>query len=217
MAAAQDEDWSVQKNPFDKRIVDRWKGILLRDPWDAARCASSRPLPPLFHRRQLIGEMEPSSWSRAVIRGHLYRLRPDVDQALAAYAKALELGPPPPRRSGSARFAPSCGSRRGTPPPRARSTPTRSPAARRCRTEGVAPRPGRPGARRRRLRRRGGHFREYIDLDPKDVTARLDYGRRAGQARARRRRPSRVRGGGEAPVPPTPSAGSRWWSGGRRR
>jgi cellulose synthase operon protein C len=36
VARAQDDDWGVKRNPFDRRVVDKWKRVLERDPEDAA-------------------------------------------------------------------------------------------------------------------------------------------------------------------------------------
>src|SRR5262249_18831624 len=32
--AQADDDWGVKRNPFDKRVVDRWKAVVERDPND---------------------------------------------------------------------------------------------------------------------------------------------------------------------------------------
>ncbi len=175
--AQEADDWAVTKNPFDKRVVDRWKGILLKDPWDAG---ALKKLVDLYKRYssvdKLIHETEPTSWNRAVILGHLYRLRPDVDKALSAYAQALTLSPPPAKAVRIHAARADMLKQKGDPA-----------AARKEYADALAAGPAQ--AEKRALLRAladlelddgnigaaAARFKEYIELDPRDVTARVDY------------------------------------------
>jgi tetratricopeptide (TPR) repeat protein len=175
--AQKDDDWSVQKNPFDRRVVDRWKAIVLKDPWDAG---ALKKLTDLYRRYstadKLIAELEPTTWNRAVVLGHLYRMRPDVDKALAAYAQALALSPPPGKAARIHVARADLYKAKGN-----------AAAAHKEYADALAAGPA-PADRRTLLRAladlelddgniaaAAAHFKEYIDLDPKDVTARVDY------------------------------------------
>ncbi len=98
-AVAQD-DWGVKRNPFDRRVVERWKAAAEKNPGDTA---AVKKLWSLYRRHssteKLIGEYEakvekhPDRPRLALLLGHLYRMRPDADKALAAYERAAAAAP----------------------------------------------------------------------------------------------------------------------------
>jgi tetratricopeptide (TPR) repeat protein len=97
-ALAQD-DWSVKRDPFDKRIIARYKGILAKNPNDGS---ALRKLIALYRRHRsldkLIGEYESAAakkntFARAMVLGHLYLERGDETAALEQYETAAKLEP----------------------------------------------------------------------------------------------------------------------------
>ena len=101
--AQPDDDWVVKRDPFDKRVVARYKAILAKRPGDAA---ALRKLVSLYKRyrtvAKLIGEYErtlakkPTSFSATIILGHLYLDQGKSDKALDYYEKAALLRPDSP-------------------------------------------------------------------------------------------------------------------------
>ncbi len=102
-AAAQADDWDVKKNPFSKEIINKWKGILEKNPSDSA---ALRKLVDLYTRYskvdKLIGEYEaalakkPDSYALNMILGHLHRNRSQVKEAVAYYEAAAKIDPNDP-------------------------------------------------------------------------------------------------------------------------
>jgi tetratricopeptide (TPR) repeat protein len=180
-AAAQSDDWSVKRNPFDRRVIARWKAVVEKDPGDAA---ALRRLWNLYARHsttdKLIAEYEarlekqPDRPKLAILVGNLYRLRPDADRALEAYRKAAELAPddPEPRLLAADILRQK----------------QRKPEAAAAYEEALAVTRS-PSEKKKVLRALADlaldtddveaaqrHFRTYIELDPNDVGARLDLG-----------------------------------------
>ncbi len=101
-ASAQD-DWEVKRDPFDKRIVARYKGILRKNPGD--RDALNK-LSQLYKRYRsinlLIAEYEkaleaaPTDFSTLVILGNLMTAENQPDRALAYFEKGAAEKPDDP-------------------------------------------------------------------------------------------------------------------------
>src|SRR5687768_1859082 len=94
-ARAQDDDWSVKRNPFDPRVIGRYKAILEKDPNDAvalkkliglySRHSSLEKLVAEYEKKR---EKDPQKFAYPLILGHIHRHRADVDRALEEYGKA---------------------------------------------------------------------------------------------------------------------------------
>ncbi len=94
-AAAQGDDWSVERDPFDKAVVGKLKGILARNPSDADALAR---LLTMYRRyrtvAQLRGEYEAllakkaDDWATLVVLGRIARGQGDDDAALALFERA---------------------------------------------------------------------------------------------------------------------------------
>jgi tetratricopeptide (TPR) repeat protein/HEAT repeat protein len=101
-ARAQD-DWSVQKNPFDARVVQRYKALLEKNPDDEAVL---RKLMELYGRysttSKLVLEYQakrqkaPDHAAYALILGHLHLRGGRLDEALSSYEAAAQLQPQNP-------------------------------------------------------------------------------------------------------------------------
>ncbi|MCA9668824.1 MAG: HEAT repeat domain-containing protein [Myxococcales bacterium] len=93
-------DWSVQRNPFDQRIVGRYKALLKRRPNDGYALAR---LLKLYRRHSSIGALikeyrvkarkAPGSFAYQVILGHLYRITGNLARATQHYERAGKLRP----------------------------------------------------------------------------------------------------------------------------
>jgi tetratricopeptide (TPR) repeat protein len=99
VARAQD-DWDVKRDPFDKRVVGKYKAILARNPGDKSALDKLRGLY-RKHRSvaQLISEYKkelakrPDDFAVLVVLGHLYLGQSERDEALAHYEKAAAKRP----------------------------------------------------------------------------------------------------------------------------
>lgn len=179
VSAAPDDDWSVKRDPFDRRVVERWKAAAERDPGDDA---AVRKLWGLYRSYsttdKLIAELEAKATANPgraklwLLLGHLYKLRPDADKALAAYERASAAVPNDPepllrvaelhRQKGHAAEASAAYERAltGVRAPRERRPILRALADMALDADDVA------AAQR--------HFEAMIALDPGDADARLD-------------------------------------------
>lgn len=93
-------DWQVQRDPFDRRVVARYKQILARNPSDRG---ALRKLMGLYRRYrsldQLTGEYErtlagnPDDFAAIMVLGHIALERGAQDQALSYYERAARLRP----------------------------------------------------------------------------------------------------------------------------
>ena len=102
LAHAQD-DWSVQRDPFDPRLIARYKGLLERTPDDQA---ALKKLISLYRRHASVGKLiaeyqarrakEPDKAVLALLLGHIHRIEGDPTAALAAYDDAARLAPNDP-------------------------------------------------------------------------------------------------------------------------
>jgi HEAT repeat protein/tetratricopeptide (TPR) repeat protein len=178
---AQDDDWEVKQNPFDPRIVNRYKALLEKNPNDAQ---ALKRLIGLYSKYstldKLIAEYEakhakkPDSFAFAMILGHLHRHRQEVEKALGYYEKAAKIKP----EDGSvnialaelyrqaqkiddsiAAYEKALAKAKGV---KEKKAILRVLADLSLQKKDIA------GARR--------YYAKYIELDPKDVRARMDLG-----------------------------------------
>ena len=99
-ARAQDDDWAVERDPFDPRVVGRYKRLLETNPADAQ---ALRRLVALYAKHatleRLVGEYEavqkksPGAFAPLVILGHLARHRGDASAAVGWYEQAARARP----------------------------------------------------------------------------------------------------------------------------
>jgi tetratricopeptide (TPR) repeat protein len=101
--SARGDDWSVRRDPFDKRIVGRYKALLERRPNDGYALAK---LVKLYSRYRTLGALikeyqnkarrNPKRFSYQVIVGNLYRRSGQREKAIVYYQKAAALRPKSP-------------------------------------------------------------------------------------------------------------------------
>ena len=99
---AQD-DWTVRRDPFDRKVIARYKRILKRNPADQS---ALRKLLRLYKRHRSVDllvreykralDRTPGDFSTAVVLGHLHMNRGDRDRALHYYERASSLRPNSP-------------------------------------------------------------------------------------------------------------------------
>ncbi len=96
IASAQAGDWGVQRDPFDKSTIARYKAILARNPHDASALAKVlelyrryRTVDLLKEEYQKLLDKTADDWSALVISGHLYRKTGDDPRALDFWSKAV--------------------------------------------------------------------------------------------------------------------------------
>ncbi len=97
------DDWTVKRDPFDRKVIARYKAILDRNPGDTR---ALRKLVTLYKRYRtldkLVGEYRaafakhPDRFSTALVLGHLALEQNDADSALSYYEKAAALRPDSP-------------------------------------------------------------------------------------------------------------------------
>ena len=99
-AAQPDDDWGVKRDPFDKSVVARYKGILARDPHDGTALAR---LLDMYRRYrtvdQLVGEYEkalakkPDDHAVLVVLGRLDKAGGEQARALTRFEAAAKTKP----------------------------------------------------------------------------------------------------------------------------
>ncbi|MBP6631904.1 MAG: HEAT repeat domain-containing protein [Kofleriaceae bacterium] len=99
-AYAQGDDWEVKRDPFDKAVIARWKGILARSPNDAGALAK---LLELYRRYRtvdlLVSEYDkvlaskPGDYATLVVLARLARARGDDATALTRFEEAARARP----------------------------------------------------------------------------------------------------------------------------
>lgn len=183
IAHAQD-DWGVKRDPFDRKIIARYKGILERNPNDAN---ALRKLVQLYRKHRSIAlltreyqarvDRRPDDFSALVVLGHLSVQTGDTDQAQVYYQRAADVKP------GSAAVEHALGDlyRTAGKLAEARQAYERALAA--------LPRSKQAKDRKTLLRaladmaldagevdRARAYYEQYFALDPGDVQARLELG-----------------------------------------
>jgi tetratricopeptide (TPR) repeat protein len=97
-ALAQNDDWSVERDPFDKAVVAKLKGILARNPNDADALARLLTLYRRFRTVALLREeldavlaRKPEDWATLVVLGRIARGQGDDTTALALFERASKV------------------------------------------------------------------------------------------------------------------------------
>ena len=95
MAAAQGDDWGVTRDPFDKKVVAKLKGILARNPSDADALAK---LLTMYRRYRTVAQLrdeyeavlakKPDDWASLVVLGRIARGQGDDVTALGLFERA---------------------------------------------------------------------------------------------------------------------------------
>ncbi len=94
-APARADDWSVQRDPFDRAVIGRYKAILARSPHDAGALAQMTSLYRRFRSvEKLVGEYRaaPETWQSLVVLGLLEQKLGDGAAARAHVERAVALG-----------------------------------------------------------------------------------------------------------------------------
>jgi tetratricopeptide (TPR) repeat protein len=97
---AQPDDWQVRRDPFDKSVVARYKGILNRQPHDAGALAKLlelyrryRTVDLLISEYQATLTKKPNDWAALVVLARIHRTTGDEAAALALMQRAMEANP----------------------------------------------------------------------------------------------------------------------------
>src|SRR5262245_43903834 len=96
-AAQPDDDWKIKRDPFDKTVIARYKGILAANPHDAGALAK---LLEMYRRYRTVDQLkeeyqkqldrQPSDWATLVVLGRLYRSTGDDPRALELLDRAAQ-------------------------------------------------------------------------------------------------------------------------------
>jgi tetratricopeptide (TPR) repeat protein len=88
-------DWGVQRDPFDKAVIGRYKAILARDPHDPSALAKLLELYRRYRTVDLLKEeyqkqldKKADEWSALVVMGRLHHATGDDPRALDLFSKA---------------------------------------------------------------------------------------------------------------------------------
>ena len=183
-AAQPDDDWDVRRDPFDKAVVAKLKGILARSPNDADALAKLLGLYRRYRTVQLLRDeyeaalvKKPGDWATLVVLARLARTSGDDAAALGFFEKAaaakddpavaLELGTLY-RAAGKATEA-----RAALDKALAGSKPVKMKALRALADLALTAKDI-DGAK--------GYFEQYIALDPGNAQLRLELGDALAQA-----------------------------------
>ena len=181
VAFAQDDDWSVKQNPFDPRIVNRYKALIEKNPNDAA---ALKKLVGLYAKYSTLDKLvaeyegklakEPGNFAFAMILGHLARQRNDTTRAVAYYEKAAAARPD----DASVNLALAELYRQIGKPLDAMGAYEKALAQSRDKAD------KKPILRaladlaldQKQIEKARAYYKQYLDLDPRDVTARIELG-----------------------------------------
>lgn len=93
-------DWGAKRDPFDRKIIARYKGILKRNPGDKS---ARRKLVQLYKRYRSVGLLireyektvaaRPNDYAAHVVLGHLQLSKGNSDGALQHFQKAVAIKP----------------------------------------------------------------------------------------------------------------------------
>lgn len=96
-AHGQPDDWEVRRDPFDKRVVARYKGLLARQPHDAGALAKLLELYRRYRTIDLLrGEYEaaigkkPDDWAALVVLAKIEKTRGEDAAARALLERAVK-------------------------------------------------------------------------------------------------------------------------------
>ncbi|MEO8704048.1 MAG: HEAT repeat domain-containing protein [Kofleriaceae bacterium] len=95
VASAGPDDWGVQRDPFDQKVIATYKGLLVRNPHDAGALAKLLEMYRRYRTVDLLKEeygkilvKTPDDWATLVVLGHLHRKTGDDPRALDLYNRA---------------------------------------------------------------------------------------------------------------------------------
>jgi cellulose synthase operon protein C len=98
VAHAQGDDWEVTRDPFDKAVVGKLKGILARNPSDADALAK---LLTMYRRYRTVAQLrdeyeavlakKPEDWPSLVVLGRIARGQGDDTTALGLFERAAKV------------------------------------------------------------------------------------------------------------------------------
>src|SRR5690606_33713415 len=101
---ARAQDWDVKRDPFDRKVVARYKRLLAKNPGDRGALNKLRSL---YRRHRSVGLLiqeyekelakRPRDFSVLVVLGHLQLAEGKQAEALAFYEKAAAIRPDDPR------------------------------------------------------------------------------------------------------------------------
>ena len=96
IASAQPADWGVQRDPFDKTVIARYKAILAKNPHDAGALAKVLEMYRRYRTVDLLKDeygkvldKKPDDWSALVVMGRLMHATGDDARARDLWAKAV--------------------------------------------------------------------------------------------------------------------------------
>ncbi len=173
-ARAQD-DWDVKRDPFDKRLVGRYKAMLKKNPHDAD---ALRKLVTLYKKYRTLNQLkteltEPRDYGANFVLARIHEWQEEYDKAVAFYEHAEQLNPK--EALVPATLAPLY--RRTGDDEKARAAYERALSLSRDKSEQkqflkallamAADKNDVPAVE--------GYIKKYVAIDPKDVQARLDF------------------------------------------
>jgi tetratricopeptide (TPR) repeat protein len=98
VAVAQGDDWGVTRDPFDKKVVAKLKGILARNPSDADALAK---LLTMYRRYRTVAQLrdeydaalakKPDDWASLVVLGRIAKGQGDDGTALGLFERAAKV------------------------------------------------------------------------------------------------------------------------------
>jgi cellulose synthase operon protein C len=180
-ALAQPDDWEVKRDPFDKSVVARYKGILGKQPHDAGALAKLLELYRRFRTVEVLKTeyqaslaKKPDDWSALVVLAKIHRTLGDDTTALELLQRATKA-----RADDPAGWLLLGEIHRGFGKPadarasyeqalaHAQDKPTRSRALRALADLAVAANDVEAADR---------YFKQFLEIDPKNAQLRIEYG-----------------------------------------
>ncbi len=96
ITSAAPDDWGVQRDPFDRKVIATYKTILVRNPHDPGALAKLLELYGRYRTVDLLKEeygkvleKTPDDWATLVVIGHLHRKTGDDPRALEMWGRAV--------------------------------------------------------------------------------------------------------------------------------
>lgn len=96
VASAQSGDWGVQRDPFDRTVIARYKAILARNPHDGSALAKLLDMYRRYRTVDLLKEelgknlvKNPDDVATLVVLGRLHRMTGDETRALDMFSRAV--------------------------------------------------------------------------------------------------------------------------------
>ena len=99
-AFAQDDDWDVKRDPFDRQVINKYKAILRRSIGDKAALnklvrlyRSYRTIKLLISEYEKVLAKTPDNFTALAVLGHIWLNQGKHDKALEYYEKAAVVKP----------------------------------------------------------------------------------------------------------------------------